>query len=646
MNNHDVKLLKLLDIIRKDTGINNAIDAMEQLSLLLILQYFYEVILVDTPRKISIGRFKELFHSSKIMYSKNAKTDFSELKAVLHEIISSVDSIEDNLYEDRFTHLTWSKIEDLLNSIPLKIRSIKILSVVLSELDILTFDQDLAKSYDSLVVKMINESISSGAFHTPTPLVSALVKVIDPLPNQTIYDPALGTGRFLIEAEKNIHKNIKNDFNQSGTVTGQDISPFACLVGSLNLLLNNIDIGRINLGDSLLNNDNSVYDIVLSGIPFGKVSNIDLYEYEYYGYSSNLEAMFLKHSMRKLALNGKAALIVPEGLLFNSSRELLNLRHELLTKFNLHTILSLPNGTLAPYAGSKLSVLFFDNSEPEDEIWFYSLQTDKPLNKSNKLKDSDFESFVKTFSKRQASENSALISKNKILRDKNLNLSLELPNKNTQILNVNISDEIKYLAEAKIESGYLFNNISIELEKINHVNFKEKFRIKDLFKMKAGTALNKAEINNTGKYDVYGGNGTVGRFDECNRVGENIIIGRVGALCGNVHYVDGPIWVTSNSFTVDLYDKSKVYIPYLAHVLEELNLNSFARGSAQPSISYEKIKEIEFSLPTYEDQVSLTKWFKEIQLKRKEYIESLDEQINHLNRLTDFVIRRNSIDIK
>ncbi len=76
------------------------------------------------------------------------------------------------------------------------------------------------------------------------------------------------------------------------------------------------------------------------------------------------------------------------------------------------------------------------------------------------------------------------------------------------------------------------------------------------------------------------------------------------------------------------------------------NLNSLAKGSAQPSISYEKIKDIEFSLPTYEDQVSLTKWFKEIESNKIKYIKALEEQIESLNALSDFVINQNSIESK
>jgi type I restriction enzyme M protein len=219
-----------------------------------------------------------------------------------------------------------------------------------------------------------------------------------------------------------------------------------------------------------------------------------------------------------------------------------------------------------------------------------------------------------------------------------------LPNKESKLAKFSLIDEIENLHESKYKSDSLLTKATNVLESNYKTNFYKRYKIQDLFKMKAGSLLNKSEITDDGRYPVYGGNGTVGHFEECNRLGENIVIGRVGAHCGNVHYTEGPIWVTSNSFTVELFDKSKVYLPYLAHVLEELNLNSLARGSAQPSISYEKIKEIEFSLPTYEDQVSLTKWFKEIESNKVKYIKALEEQIDSFNALSNFVIRQNSIE--
>ena len=646
MNNSETKLINLIDIIRKDSGINNAIDAMEQLSLILLLKYFYEEILIDAPKRSTIGAFKKLFYNSNYLNSGKIETDFSELKNVLFDILSNVEPNADEFYNDGFARDTWNKVEYLLNNIPLRIRSVKILKILLSQLEDIYFNKQLAEAYDTLIVKMINDSISSGTFHSPKALVTAIVKVIKPSLRQSIYDPALGTGRFIVETHKLVSEHSENKLNKTLSAFGRDISPFACLVGSLNLLLNGIDIKNVYLSDSLLDNDNSCYDIILSGVPFGKLSKIDRYEHDYYGYSSNLEAMFLKHSMRKLAQGGKAALIVPDGLLFNRSDNLLNLRNNLLTKFNLHSILSLPSGTLAPYAGVKVSVLFFDNTVPENDIWFYELKTNKPLNKTNQISDHDLVEFIELFSKRTETTNSCLVSKRDILNREDLNLSIELQKKVNEVSDLQICDEITFLKEKKEEFDLLLSKFIDLLNESKQEKFVKKLTIGELLKTKAGRPLKKIEINEEGRFPVYGGNGLLGYFNKYNREGENIIIGRVGAQCGNIHFIKGPIWLTNNSFSVKLNSSLKVHLPYLAHVLRSLNLKKLARGSAQPSISFGIIKEVEISLPTYEQQVELSEWFEEILSKKNNLLNSIKLQADKFSELSNYSIISNCINEK
>jgi type I restriction enzyme M protein len=632
MNKSNNKLIKIIEYIQKDMGINNAIDAMEQFSLLLLLKYFYDLAPTDTNDSKGNEPFRKLFY-------KGYNSNYGRINPnffTLHDVFEQTDSfyLEDN---EIFTSQTLKKIEYFLTIIPFKIRSSKILEIVLRSLDDININEELADEYDMQIVSMINSSISSGAFHTPKALVSALVQVSRPENGQHIYDPAMGTGRFLVESKKLLkHGNLQ--------FKGNDLSPFACLVGSLNLLLNGIKIDGISLEDSFLFEDNSQYDLIFSGIPFGKPSDTSKYEDAYYGYTSSLEAMFLKHTMQKLAPGGKALLIVPDSLLFNRTKELEKLRHQLLTQFNLHSILSLPNGTLAPYSGVKVSVLFFDNTKSENYIWFYELRSTKHLNKTNQISDSDLVCFIELFPTRAESENSCLVSKQDILNDEHLNLSLELPNKADVVNDFHVSDEIMLLQEKKKEYDLLFSTFTSLLEDSKRASYVNKVYLGELLTTKSGTILNTKEIKEEGRYPVYGGNGIIGYFHECNRVGDNIIIGRVGANCGNIHFSKGPMWLTNNSFSVEIKPKSNVHLPYLAHVLRSLNLNKLGRGSAQPSISYSKIKDIEISLPTYEHQVELSGWFEKIETQSNNLSELLKLQADKFSELSNYSIVSNCID--
>jgi len=630
MNNTEINLNKLIDIIRKDTGINNTMDAIEQLSAILLLKYCYEVILVNSYKEKNTDNFRNLFDR------EQNRTDFSKFQNVFETLFVH----EKNSYLE---NKTMDKIEDLLENIPFRIRSNKILDILLSKIEMINFNDKLAESYHKLFRKMVNESSASGAFYSPTALVSSIVKVVNPSIEQSIYDPALGTGKFLIEAQKNFSKSKLEITDKLTKVYGQDISPFAYLVGSLNLLLNGIEINDISLGDSLLDNNDMQYDIILSAIPFGKISDINKYEYNYKEYASNLETMFLKLTMKKLAKGGKSALIVPDGLLSNYSKTLLNIRKELLSEFNLHSILSLPVGILAPYTGVKVSVLFFDNTQKEDDIWFYELKTDTPLGKSNPIKEKDFQEFIKLFNKRAESSNSSLVKKDDVLNTEYLNLNLKLPRKTDNQSGFQLADEIICLKEKKEEYDKLLSQFTNLIKENKLVKFDKTITLGKLFTIKSGKTLTKGKIKKEGKYPVYGGNGIMGQYDEYNLENENIIIGRVGAYCGNIHFTKKPIWVTSNSFSIKINSTLEVYFPYLAHVLRSLDLNKLARGSAQPSISYKQIKNIEISLPSFEQQIELSGWFDEIQVQNEELLSSLELQKEKLNNLSEYLIISNCI---
>jgi type I restriction enzyme M protein len=630
MNKYNNKLVKIMELLRKDTGINNAIDAMEQLSLLLIIKYFYEVVLIDAPKNGCEGSFKDLFYNSNHFYKDSFATDFYALKLKLNDIVSDIDSNEHKLAHDVSVFDIWKKIENILNIIPFKIRSTKILELALHRLEKLGFFEGLEIDFDELLLNMVKDSSSSGAFHSPKSLIKAIIKVTKPLPQKHIYDPAMGTGRTFVETQKYLATiNHINGFR----AIGNDLSPFAYLIGTLNLLLNGVDIRDISISDSLLCGDDLEYDFILSGIPFGKASEISKYEYYYHGYSGSLEAMFLKHTMDKLAIGGRAALVVPEGVLFNSANQLDMLRQQLLTKFNLHSILSLPKGILAPYTGLKISVLFFENTAPKSDIWFYELKTEKPLSKLNPISDSDFEGFISLFESREVSEHSYLIAKDSLLNDKSFNLSFSLPKKEEQL----IFQKNEMIDLLKKEQSTLIELIATHFENTSRnieVENSEKVTIKNICKLKTGDKLNKSEVSDSGEYPVYGGNGIIGYYGEENRLGDSIIIGKVGMYCGNIHFSKEPYWLTSNAISLELTDSSIVFAPYLAHVLKSLDLNKMSTGAVQQFISINQLYSLEISIPSYEKQVELSNWFNSLEVNKEKIQQQLSNFSDQLNSVT------------
>ena len=627
MNNTNNKLVRIVELLRKDTGINNSIDAIEQLSLLLLIKYFYDVA-SNNQSDIKRSSFSGLFSEINGLEQGRISNDFSIIRNIFHEVIRGNESFFHNHLLDGNS---WSNIEVIFNNIPLRIRSLKVLEAALYELENLDFYEFLKIDFDELLLIMVKDSSSSGAFHSPKSLVEAIVKVSDPRPQTSIYDPAMGTGRTFVEVEKYLSKTYEN---RNFKAIGNDINPFAYLIGILNLLLNGIDIKQITLFDSLLIEDDLKYDLILSGVPFGKASDMSKHEYCYNGYTGNLEAMFLQHAMNKLAKNGKAALIVPNGLLFNSTNQLDMLRGQLLTQFNLHSILSLPEGVLAPYTGIKVSVLFFENTTPGEDIWFYELNTKKPLNRLNSISDSDFEEFISQFESRRVGENSCLINKQSLIADETFNLSFSLP-KNEKKFSFDKIEKINSLKKeqldliASIENYFENASKNIDVEQFKEVT------VQSICELRSGSNLNKSEVSSNGAYPVFGGNGVIGYYKEANRCSSSIVIGKVGMYCGNIHLSSEPYWLTSNGISLEVKNETEVFTPYLAHVLQSMDLNKMATGVAQKFISIKQLNNIVVSLPNYEKQVELSNWFTLLK-ENKESIQNLLLNFNkNLELLTD-----------
>ncbi len=147
-------------------------------------------------------------------------------------------------------------------------------------------------------------------------------------------------------------------------------------------------------------------------------------------------------------------------------------------------------------------------------------------------------------------------------------------------------------------------------------------RIEDVFTITSGKNLTKKDMHYEGEFPVYGGNGIAGRYNDFNLSGSNIIIGRVGALCGNVRLVNNDIWVTDNAFFVKEY-KVDVLKEYLAKVLAALNLGETANKAAQPVISYKGIKDLVIPYPPLDEQ-------KRIVEKLDALLTRIDTAIEHL----------------
>ena len=274
--------------------------------------------------------------------------------------------------------------------------------------------------YEGLLQKNA-EDIKTGAgqYFTPRPLIKAIVQVMQPQPDTAIYDPACGTGGFLLAAHDYISGNFLLDPDQKrflkfSALRGKDIVDAVGRLCLMNLYLHGIggDQSPVEVGDSLIADPGDRFDIVLSNPPFGKKSSITIANNEgegqresltyerpdFWATTSNKQLNFVQHIKTILKINGRAASVVPDNVLFEGGAGEA-IRRKLLHECEVHTLLRLPTGVF--YAqGVKANVLFFDRKPAREKpwtetLWIYDLRTNMHFTlKTNPLTCKDLIDFV------------------------------------------------------------------------------------------------------------------------------------------------------------------------------------------------------------------------------------------------------------
>ena len=259
--------------------------------------------------------------------------------------------------------------------------------------------------YESILEKNGQDKKSgAGQYFTPRPLIKAMVDCIQPQIGETVCDPACGTGGFLLAAYDYMKEqsfNIKKiNFLNNEALHGVDNTPLVVTLASMNLYLHGIgtDHSPVVCEDSLEKEPSTMVDVVLANPPFGTrpAGSVEINRPDFYVETKNNQLNFLQHIMLSLKTGGRAAVVLPDNVLFEGGAGE-TIRKRLLTDFNLHTILRLPTGIF--YAqGVKANVLFFQKGKPTTDIWFYDYRTDvKHTLATNKLERHHLNDFVNCY---------------------------------------------------------------------------------------------------------------------------------------------------------------------------------------------------------------------------------------------------------
>ena len=287
-------------------------------------------------------------------------------------------------------------------------------------------------AYEGLLQKNA-EDVKGGAgqYFTPRPLIAAMVDVIAPQPGQAICDPACGTGGFLLAAHDYLAKHHALDRAQKkklkgGTFFGIELVDSVTRLCAMNLLLHGIG-GDLEEDLPVVTKDalagkHGEYEIVLANPPFGKKSSVTIVNEagesskesliinrdDFWASTSNKQLNFLQHIFTILKQHGRAAVVLPDNVLFEGGAGE-TIRRELLKQADVHTLLRLPTGIF--YAqGVKANVLFFDRKPAQEKpwtqkLWIYDLRTNLHFTlKENTLKRADLDDFVKCYNPKNRHE--------------------------------------------------------------------------------------------------------------------------------------------------------------------------------------------------------------------------------------------------
>jgi type I restriction enzyme M protein len=281
-------------------------------------------------------------------------------------------------------------------------------------------------AYEELLSKGASDKGSgAGQYFTPRELIRAVVDVVDPKPSDTVVDPACGTGGFLLVAHEHASRDAasltptEREHLRDQFVSGYELVDGTARLAAMNLLLHGIGTPNgdslIDVRDSLIADPGQRWSVVLTNPPFGRKSSLtmvaadgrplredrDIERQDFVVTTSNKQLNFLQHIMTILDINGRAAVVLPDNVLFEGGAGE-TLRRKLLADFDLHTMIRLPTGIwYAP--GVKANVLFFDKKPAAEQpwtqsLWVYDFRTNVHFTlKQNPLRRADLDDFVTAY---------------------------------------------------------------------------------------------------------------------------------------------------------------------------------------------------------------------------------------------------------
>lgn len=478
-------------------------------------------------------------------------------------------------------------------------RSPETLGLFLKEIDYFTYThpEELGNAYEYLLSIMAAQG-DAGQFRTPRHIIDFMVEVINPSKSDKVLDPACGTGGFLVSSYNHIlgqhdgkddslklekpltpddRKKLMNNFE------GYDIDPSMVRIAQVNMYLHQFKNPKIVQYDSLTNEErwSDKFDVVLANPPFMSPKGGIRPHSKFTIVSKRSEVLFVDYIAQHLKPTGRAAIVVPEGIVFKRGKAYRELR-KMLLKNGLHAVLSLPKGIFSPYSGFKTDILFLEKSvaDKHSDILFVNLRHDgyDPGATKRPIAENDLPEALRILTnwrsgKRVESDIAATDSRKEILESKESPLS--------------VANYFK--RDAKTTSVW------------------PTITLGEAIQMRFGTRITKRDHAGT-IYPVYGGGDESFRTDDWNRQDE-YIVSRFAMSENCVRYISGQFWMLDSGGTFEIRDEYKniLLYEYVGRLLVHLqdDIYECSRGGGQRNLDTEQFYDLEIPFPPRDIQESI-----------------------------------------
>ena len=458
MSNYDQVFKNVDDVLWKDAGCSSEMDYIEQTSWMLFLKYLndYEI---EKEKEAKLAN--QMY--SRLIEEKFRWNSWAAPKKANGQIDYNVARTGDDLVEfinqELFPYLkSFKQRADSPNSIEYKVGEIYgevsnelkngygIRSAIdyIDQLNFLTSDDrhELSVLYEAKIKNMGNAGKNGGEYYTPRPLIQTIVEIVNPKIGETVYDGAVGSAGFLCEAFDWIRKQkdlsgAEFEQLQTNTLYGKEKKGLAYILGIMNMILHGVETPNLIHTNTLNEKFEDIQerdrvDVILANPPFGGKEQQEVRQ-NFPIETGETAYLFLQHFVKKLKKGGRCGVVIKNTFLSNTDKASIELRKQLLEECNLHTILDMPGGTFLG-AGVKTVVLFFEKGEPTKNIWYYQLNLDRNLGKTNPLNANDLKEFRELSKTKEESENSWNVNIDSIDKD-NWDLTVSNPNKKEEVDN-------------------------------------------------------------------------------------------------------------------------------------------------------------------------------------------------------------------